>query len=46
MSATQCKIWCDDDKHEQYEYFSDFNDWLDNSLLFYSTLNKSSHRVV
>ncbi len=29
MSATQQKIWCDDDKHFQYEYFSDFNEWLD-----------------
>lgn len=29
MPATQQKIWCDDDEHFLYEYFSDFNEWLD-----------------
>lgn len=23
------EIWCDKDKHYEYEYFADFNDWLD-----------------
>lgn len=29
MSATQQKIWCDDDEHYQYEHFTDFNEWLE-----------------
>jgi len=29
MSATQHKICCDDDDHFEYEYFADFNEWLD-----------------
>lgn len=23
------KIWCDDDHHHLFEYFTDFNDWID-----------------
>ncbi|MFC4094876.1 SIR2 family NAD-dependent protein deacylase [Euzebyella saccharophila] len=23
------KIWCDEDKHELFEFFTDFNEWLD-----------------
>src|SRR6266568_1154812 len=23
------KIWCDRDEHKKFEYFVDFNDWLD-----------------
>ena len=23
------KIWCDEDKHPLFEFFTDFNDWLD-----------------
>ena len=29
MLVTQHKIWCDDDDHFEYEYFTDFNEWLD-----------------
>ena len=25
----QHKIWCDDDDHHLYEYYADFNEWLD-----------------
>lgn len=30
MPASQHKIWCDEDEHYLYEYFTDFNAWLDN----------------
>lgn len=29
MTAALHKIWCDEDKHYEYEYFADFNEWLD-----------------
>jgi hypothetical protein len=29
MTATQHRIWCDDDEHALYENFVDFNEWLD-----------------
>ncbi|WP_179354374.1 SIR2 family NAD-dependent protein deacylase [Winogradskyella vidalii] len=25
----EVKIWCDEDNHKLFEYFSDFNEWLD-----------------
>ncbi|MHA4812616.1 hypothetical protein ACX0G9_31270 [Flavitalea flava] len=28
-SASTVKIWCDRDRHHLYEFFSDFNDWLE-----------------
>lgn len=27
--VAQHKIWCDEDDHRLYEYFRDFNEWLD-----------------
>ena len=29
MTPAPHKIWCDEDKHYEYEYFADFNEWLD-----------------
>lgn len=29
MTPALHKIWCDEDKHYEYEYFADFNEWLD-----------------
>lgn len=28
-SSSDRKIWCDEDHHELFEYFADFNDWID-----------------
>jgi hypothetical protein len=25
----KAKIWCDEDKHKLFEYYVDFNEWLD-----------------
>ena len=25
----QHKIWCDKDEHQLYEYYTDFNEWLE-----------------
>ena len=25
----ELKIWCDEDNHKLFEYFTDFNEWLD-----------------
>ena len=27
--TTKTKIWCDTDEHNRFEYFNDFNEWLD-----------------
>jgi len=29
MTPALHKIWCDEDNHYEYEYFADFNEWLD-----------------
>jgi len=29
MTPALHKIWCDEDEHYRYEYFADFNEWLD-----------------
>jgi len=29
MTPALHKIWCDEDKHYEYEHFADFNEWLD-----------------
>lgn len=29
MTPALHKIWCDEDEHTRYEYFADFNAWLD-----------------
>lgn len=26
---TTGKIWCDEDRHALFEYFTDFNEWID-----------------
>lgn len=28
-ASTTRKIWCDNDRHSLFEFFSDFNEWLD-----------------
>lgn len=28
-SGSNRKIWCDEDRHGLFEFFTDFNDWLD-----------------
>ena len=25
----KAKIWCDEDEHKRFEYYVDFNEWLD-----------------
>lgn len=29
VSKSNKKIWCDDDHHHLFEYFTDFNEWID-----------------
>ncbi len=29
MTPALQKIWCDEDEHDRYEHFADFNEWLD-----------------
>jgi len=29
LVKTEKKIWCDEDHHQLYEYFTDFNEWID-----------------
>lgn len=29
LSDGEVRIWCDEDQHQRFEYFTDFNEWLD-----------------